>query len=415
MNKFWVRILRLGIDKSTDTSSARYITLTNILVVLSSIITLAFVPLWMVLLPQIKAILPIFVLAGFANLLVLALNHNRQFLFGRIFYGLLYLIFFIVLILIFGPDSHIQFIMLVATQIAFFIYPPSEKHYMYAMHALWYSSLAFLMIWQTSHPPFLDQAVEVTSVIGLSSSLGAMALMFGTAFYIHAIINYTEGKLAKEHEKSESLLLNILPKVIARQLKGTKTLIADHQDNVTVLFADIVNFTQSVKNLHPDDLIAMLDEIFGEFDLIVGRHQVEKIKTIGDEYMAAAGVPEAREDHCELVAEVALEMMAAMKDVFSHKYKELDLRIGIHTGPVVAGVIGRKKFIYDLWGDTVNIASRMESHGLKGKIQVTREVRERLRSGYLFEYRGEIDIKGKGMMPAYFLTGRSTEEPGREH
>ncbi len=221
----------------------------------------------------------------------------------------------------------------------------------------------------------------------------------------------TERKLAEEQlrceqQKSENLLLNILPKPIADRLKRESRTIADGFSEVTILFADIVNFTQLSERISPTELVELLNEIFSAFDELTDRHALEKIKTIGDAYMVASGLPEPRSDHAEAIAEMALDMQQEVARFNAKHGTNLNIRVGINTGPVVAGVIGTKKFIYDLWGDAVNTASRMESHGLPGSIQVTESTYELLRGKYLFEERGIVQIKGKGEMTTYLLSGR---------
>jgi class 3 adenylate cyclase len=206
--------------------------------------------------------------------------------------------------------------------------------------------------------------------------------------------------------RSDRLLLNILPPVVAERLKDAPGIIADSHREVTILFADICNFTAMSRTLSPTRLVGVLDVIFSAFDLLAEKHGVEKIKTIGDAYMLAAGMPIYRPDHCEAVAEIALEMLEESKNLSDKLGIDLQLRIGVNTGPVVAGVIGTKKFIYDLWGDAVNTASRMESHGVPGSIQVAEATYEILKDKYAFEERGVIDVKGKGPMKAWLLKAR---------
>jgi PAS domain S-box-containing protein len=222
----------------------------------------------------------------------------------------------------------------------------------------------------------------------------------------------TERRLAEEtlrleREKSERLLLNIFPKKIVERLKEEKQgLIAEKYDEVSILFADLVNFTALSERLTPIQLVKLLNEIFSTFDQLAEGLDLEKIKTIGDAYMMAAGLPLPREDHAEAIADMALSMQLVI-DHFPFAYGEaLQIRIGIHLGSVVAGVIGTHKFIYDLWGDTVNMAYRMESSGEPGKIQVTEAFYEQLKDEYIFEKRGLIPIKGKGKMMTYWLIGR---------
>lgn len=211
--------------------------------------------------------------------------------------------------------------------------------------------------------------------------------------------------LEQERNRSESLLLNILPTPVAERLKLGE-LIADSFSDVSVLFADIVDFTTWSAGRAPEDVLAALNIIFSRFDDLAEKHGLEKIKTVGDAYMVVSGVPLPRKDHLHAMAEMALDMRCALSDLDENLAHKFEIRIGLNCGPVVAGVIGSKKFIYDLWGDTVNIASRLESHGLPGKTQVSETVYLRLRDQYRFEERGQITLKGRGDMVTYWLTGR---------
>lgn len=215
-----------------------------------------------------------------------------------------------------------------------------------------------------------------------------------------------EDALREEQEKSEKLLLNILPKAIAERLKQNETTIAEYFPEVTVLFADIVGFTALSAVMNPIDLVELLNKIFSRFDVLCDRHGLEKIKTIGDAYMVVGGLPYPRADHAEAIAQMALDMQTEIARFNTNNRKYFSIRVGIHSGPVVAGVIGIKKFIYDLWGDTVNIASRMESHGLSWRIQVSETTYKLLEHKYLFQERGIIDVKGKGGMRTYLLVGK---------
>jgi len=203
--------------------------------------------------------------------------------------------------------------------------------------------------------------------------------------------------------RADELLLNILPAPIAARLKENPQTIADGFDEATVLFADIVDFTSMSSEADPVDVVSLLNIIFTEFDGLAQKHGLEKIKTIGDAYMVAAGLPEPRRDHTEAITRFAIDMLAAVKQYHGMKGEPVRLRIGINTGPLVAGVIGRQKFIYDLWGDAVNVASRMESNGLENQIQVTEAVKEKLNGDYTFIKREPIYVKGKGMMVTYLL------------
>jgi guanylate cyclase len=210
--------------------------------------------------------------------------------------------------------------------------------------------------------------------------------------------------LRVEQAKSEGLLLNILPRSIADKLKAETQPIADHIGSASILFADVADFTPWSERLPPAEVVGYLDRLFSRFDELAERHGLEKIKTIGDCYMVAAGVPTPRSDHARALALMALEMLEVMgSDEVGHHH---ELRVGINSGPVVAGVIGRKRFLYDLWGDAVNTASRMESHGTPGRIQITRATYELVSDEFECEPRGSIAVKGKGEIEAWYLVGQ---------
>jgi class 3 adenylate cyclase len=233
--------------------------------------------------------------------------------------------------------------------------------------------------------------------------------ILGPTTTAYVLLQYFVRARERAQARSERLLLNVLPAPVAARLKREEGVIADAHGAVTVLFADIVGFTPLAGRLSPSDVVALLDRVFARWDALAARHGVEKIKTIGDAYMAAAGIPIPRDDHAEAIAEMALDMRPEA-ELCAHEIDlPFEVRIGIDTGPVVAGVIGRSKFSYDLWGDTVNTASRMESHAPVGAIQVTERARERLRHAYELHPRGPIDVKGKGRMSPYLLVGRRGE------
>ncbi|NET56041.1 MAG: PAS domain S-box protein [Symploca sp. SIO2E6] len=215
-----------------------------------------------------------------------------------------------------------------------------------------------------------------------------------------------EEALRHQQEQTERLLLNILPEPTARRLKQKPGTIAEDFAEVTVMFADIVGFTEIAASLSPIELVELLNQIFSAFDRLTEKHGLEKIKTVGDAYMVVSGIPTPQVDHAEAIAKMALDMLESIAQFNTNNNQNFSIRIGIHSGPVVAGVIGIKKFIYDLWGDTVNTASRMESHGIAGKIQLTPATYKRLPEQFLCEKRGTISVKGKGEMTTYFLLGR---------
>ena len=229
--------------------------------------------------------------------------------------------------------------------------------------------------------------------------------ILGVSVTAYLLLQYSVRTRDVALAQSDDLLLNVLPRSIAHRLKRDPGVIAERFEEVTVLFADVADFTPFAERNSPEHVVGVLDDIFSAFDRLTQERGLEKIKTIGDAYMAAGGLPELRPDHAQAVAELALEMQLQLAQVSEALGLSLRIRIGIDTGPVVAGVIGRHRFIYDLWGDTVNTASRMESQGIPGRIQVTEATYRRLSDRFRFEDRGEIEIKGKGRVRAYLLVG----------
>jgi class 3 adenylate cyclase len=209
--------------------------------------------------------------------------------------------------------------------------------------------------------------------------------------------------IEQKNRENETLLLNILPSPIAERLKGGEASIADSFSEVSVLFADLVGFTVLSGTRSPAEIVDLLNGLFTRFDRAARRQGIEKIKTIGDAYMAVAGIPTPYPDHAERVVNMGLDLLAETAAFAAERNVAASIRIGVNSGPVVAGVIGTMKFIYDLWGDTVNVASRMESHGVPGAIQVTQSVYQRLKDRYDFEARGEIEVKGKGHLQTWLL------------
>jgi guanylate cyclase len=222
------------------------------------------------------------------------------------------------------------------------------------------------------------------------------------------MVNYFVDQKNIYQQKSEALLLNILPKEIAAILKHESRTIADHYDEASVMFADMVGFTPLSAELAPVEMVDLLNEIFSYFDSLLDKYNVEKIRTIGDNYMAACGLPLRRPDHAQALVCMALEMR---EYVAAHTFlngRRLNFRIGINSGPMIAGVIGRRKFVYDVWGDAVNVASRMESHGQSGTIQITRTTYELVKDEFICEPRGSVNVKGKGEMEVWFVTQASS-------
>jgi guanylate cyclase len=251
-----------------------------------------------------------------------------------------------------------------------------------------------------------------STMIALNVTVGG-AVVFGLLVVFVRPREEALAALRIEQDRAENLLLNILPRSIAERLKAEPSTIADQIDEASILFADVVDFTALAGRLRPAEVVGVLDHLFTHFDLLAENYAVEKIKTIGDAYMVAAGIPTPRRDHARAMALMAIDMREAMRADGAIGHLNLELRIGISSGPVVAGVIGRKRFLYDLWGDAVNMASRMESHGTPGQIQVTQATYELLKDEFELESRGTVPIKGKGDVQTWYLIGRrpSGQEP----
>jgi guanylate cyclase len=258
--------------------------------------------------------------------------------------------------------------------------------------------------------PFVQQINNLPMWLILTFFVLNVIIVSSLAFFqMRAFVRQRDEALSLlriEQEKTERLLCNILPRPIANILKDKPQTIAERFDAVSILFADVVGFTPLSTTVEARQMVDLLNEIYTHFDNVIEKYGLEKIRTMGDGYMVASGIPAPRPDHAQALAAAALEMMDFLDRWDSPHADDIEFRMGINSGPVLAGVIGRKKFSYDVWGDPVNVASRMESHGEPGKIQVSRDTYELLKDDFLFEPRGAIAIKGKGDMETWFLVGR---------
>jgi guanylate cyclase len=264
---------------------------------------------------------------------------------------------------------------------------------------LWFAAYAALVLLSG----FLEPYMKLTNNISEEKiSLFFVFNLIGVGSLIFLMVYYFVGKKNLFQDRSEALLLNILPKEIVAILKEDHRTIAEHFDNASILFADIVNFTPLSSSMTPAELVGLLNEVFSKFDLLAEKYNLEKIKTIGDCYMVASGVPRSRTDHAQALVNMAIEMRDFVnKNDFLGR--RLSFRFGINSGPVIAGVIGHKKFSYDLWGDSVNIASRMESQGKEGVIQISQSTYELIKDNFDCENQGTVDVKGKGDMSIWFV------------
>jgi guanylate cyclase len=243
-----------------------------------------------------------------------------------------------------------------------------------------------------------------------STTMLAMNVVVGGAVVFTLLAVFARQRQDAQ-DRAETLLLNILPRSIADKLKANPRTIADSFTSASILFADVADFTPKAERLAPTRVVEMLDQLFGHFDDLADEYEVEKIKTLGDCYMAAAGIPTPRADHARTLALMALDMLEAVRERGAMGSLGFELRIGINSGPVVAGVIGRKRFLYDLWGDAVNTAGRMQTEGTPGRIQITRATYELLKDEFLCESRGRVQVKGKGEMETWYLVGRREAVP----
>jgi class 3 adenylate cyclase len=276
--------------------------------------------------------------------------------------------------------------------------------------------LEFVTLYFTSSRVVWNGPGSVVEYIWLSNVATVFAFGTLTAAHLFHTVRRAERAQQQAYLQSEQLLHNVLPPVIALRLKGKNAIIADSFPAASVLFADITGFTPLSQSLSPVELVQMLNDLFSRIDDLVRKHALEKIKTIGDAYMVAAGLPEPRRDHADAIVAFAFELLEMMRDFNRDSGRDLHLRIGINSGPVIAGVIGRHRLLYDLWGDSVNIAARMESHGRPDTIHITEETRKLLQGRYGYEERGMIPIKGKGEMRTYFLNqaDAASQSPGGE-
>ncbi|HWD89343.1 MAG TPA: adenylate/guanylate cyclase domain-containing protein [Mucilaginibacter sp.] len=286
----------------------------------------------------------------------------------------------------------------------FFMFPPAYLRYIVIFIALALAGFVLAILWPVLKLPLpIAVSQDFINAQRLNTLFGLPALSIAFGAYAFFTINKAEHEVAVEKEKSDRLLLGILPASIAERFKDDQSFLADGYDSVTVLFADIVGFTQLSGKISPTELVKFLDGIFLKFDELTEAYGLEKIKTIGDAYMVAGGVPTRTDDHPHKVCEMALRMTDVISGLTTPAGEPLQMRIGIHTGPLTAGVIGAKKFAYDLWGDTVNTASRMESHCEAGKIQITGELYELVKDKFDCIARGTVAVKGKGSMSTWFL------------
>ena len=264
----------------------------------------------------------------------------------------------------------------------------------------WFMAFAILVVFSGLLQPYVRLANNLSPTLLL---FFFVINLIGVGSLVFMMVYYFVGQKNMFQQKSEALLLNILPKEIAAILKNESRTIADHYDEASVLFADMVGFTSLSAQMPPVEMVELLNEIFSFFDSLLDKYEVEKIRTIGDSYMVASGVPRGRVDHAQALAHMALEMQDYISTHPFRNGQRVNFRIGINSGSMIAGVIGRRKFVYDVWGDAVNVASRMESHGLGGAVQITQATYELIKDEFVCEPRGTVNVKGKGEMEVWLV------------
>jgi adenylate cyclase len=405
------RLVNAGVDDSSPRVEIRRIRTINLLAMLAIFFNVAYGIGWVVLdFSDLKALILTNAITAFLAVVVIYLNHRRR------ADGAMWLLIAVGLF----NTTTVAFLSGLETAGFLFIFiVPVTGMLVVRSHDL---TMQLLLIGAGivamagvvlvgPHPPTAIQETAIETALLLSNIAVTVVFVSVPVLYARRLADTAEARLETANQRSEELLLNVLPEQIADRLKAGEVVIADRAEHVSVLFADVVNSTPMSESLTPRQMVEVLNEIFTPFDDLADVLGLEKIKTIGDAYMVVGGLPVERADYLEAIAEMALRMKEEIVKHTVPNFGSLEMRYGIHAGPVVAGVIGKRKFSYDLWGDTVNTAARMESHGMPGHIQVTAAVRDALEDTYRFEERGRIEIKGKGMMTTYFLVGRRVGVP----
>jgi class 3 adenylate cyclase len=407
LKRSWNNLIGIGIDSQTPASETRQIVFLNAVVLLVLILVgqnIVFGLIYNV--PP--ALLLLFMAHGLCIGIVLLWNKLRLYLFARVWFAVAATTFLSTYQVLMGTESRWDVFLVVCVFLQCLMFPATQRRWMFAV--MIFTGICFFAVnFALNVPPkglMQNLSASYWSMEKAGNQAGFLFCGIAMGSVAFQVINRAERNLAIERDRSDRLLTNILPVPIAERLKQSHDLIADDFAETTVLFADIVGFTRYTDTVSPKQLISLLNSVFTKFDDLSQKHRAEKIKTIGDAYMAVAGVPIQSSNHAEQMAALALDMLQVIVQHNRDTGQSLQIRIGLHSGPVVAGVIGKQKFAYDLWGDTVNTAARMEAHGIAGEIQVTPETRALLKPNYHLEERGWIDIKGKGLIQVYLLKGK---------
>jgi class 3 adenylate cyclase len=398
----WNFFAYLGVGLVSDPTEHKHVVLVNSLAMFISFFMLI-ISFQMLFLPLPKFIFYISLIYPFLLLYTLRLNANGSIDKARFYLVALSYTYITYVVFLQGNQASAHFYYLIISLGIFFIFPYPKRRIGYYLIIFIFITFCFFELIINLITPIISINEEYAMVRLKSNNYTFAILLMGFSFYIHTIFKKAELSLQLEHEKSNKLLENILPLSIIQKLRENPDSIAEKFEDCTVLFSDIVGFTEMSRKLPPQDLVSLLNEIFSSFDDLAEKYKLEKIKTIGDAYMVVGGLPDKEPFHAEKIADFALDMITAIQLYREKSGYPIQLRIGIHSGAAIAGVIGKKKFIYDLWGESVNTASRMESHGIPGQIQVSESTYNKLKDKFSFMERGILEVKGIGKIKSYFL------------
>lgn len=398
------RIIDIGTNKQPDPVYAKHIRFTNsvALFVCFFIVQNAALALYY----DQPLFLLVYILHFILIAFVLVFNYEGKRVFASAWFSSVAILFVTFYSIEFTLDSYNFVFLSTIIFLQFFLFSVAEKGHIVIFTVITIFCFVGAIIWQDLHlHPLIPVAERLLDAQRWNSLIGISFLSTVFGSYAFSTIHNAEQAVAREKEKTEQLLLNILPQAVAERFKNDQSFLAEGYPSVSVLFADIVGFTRFSEKAAPGNIVKFLNEVFSKFDTLTEAFGLEKIKTIGDAYMVAGGVPTPSDNHLQRVCRMAIKIQEVIKEIKSPDGEPVRMRIGISTGPVTAGVIGVKKFIYDLWGDTVNTASRMESLGEGGSIQITGDVYELIKNEFDCKARGTIQVKGKGAMTTYFLIG----------
>ncbi|MCC6903892.1 MAG: adenylate/guanylate cyclase domain-containing protein [Polyangiaceae bacterium] len=394
-------LLRLGLDERLPAREAKNVVLTNAITLIAAA---HLVPLaGFAIVAGLRGVVHWILACCLAYLSVLGVAASGRVLAARAWLAAVSAAAIVGASLLLGPEMRAEAYLFVAVTATWYVW--ADARHAILVTLLFMASYVVLLALYAKVGAVDPPPAALAGLLKVALFAGVMLALLAFVAWSHRQTKLLDLKLDAEHERSERLLRNVLPDRIAERLKDGPVVVADRFEGVTVLFADLVGFTPLSTTLAPERVVDLLNRVFTCFDELAARHGVEKIKTIGDAYMAVAGLPEPRADHAEAAAQMALDLRATTAELSRAMGHPLQIRIGLCSGPAVAGVIGIRKFAYDLWGDTVNTAARMESHGAPGEIQVTESTYRLLSHRYAFDDRGVIDVKGKGPMRTYFLQG----------